>query len=439
MRSVTREALHRQIESHRADIVRDTRALVAIQSRTGNKEKTDEALRFVIEKAKQLGMRTGYTERMDAGFAEIGAGDECVGVLVHVDVVDIGDPAGWPHDPFDLVLTEDGFLHGRGIVDDKGPVVMCLYALLSIMELNVPLKRRLRLIVGTSEEGAWTDMANYFAAFGMPDFGFSPDGNFPVYNIEKGYCDIHLLFRERGRLGNMEEARAGESPNSIPGKAYLQLRGKEQTVFTGVAVHSSEPQEGDNALLKLAKAAADEGFLFGSFIQRMFPDEFASGLALDDGSDVYEGVFVGRTVASPTVLRLKENGVFLNVNIRTRFGVTKEQLEQAFARHAAAYDYTYSFHEITAPMMVDPRLPFLQEMMEVYSSYGYPAEFLVAGGASYAATMKNCVSFGPVFPGTLSAAHREDERFPLEDMLKATDIYAEYLVVCGEATVNDRA
>jgi succinyl-diaminopimelate desuccinylase len=436
MNSVTREVLHRQIGLHREDIVRDARALVAIKSRTDNKEKTIEALRFVIEKAKAMGMRTGYTKGMDAGFAEIGEGNETVGVLVHVDVVDIGDPEGWPHDPFDLAQTDDGFLHGRGMVDDKGPVAMSLYALKSIMELKIPLKRRLRLIVGTCEEGIWTDMANYFAEFGMPDFGFSPDGDFPIFNIEKGYCDIHILFREKGRLGEIEEARAGESPNSIPSKAYFKQKGKEQQVFTGVAVHSSEPQNGDNAILKLAKAAADEGYLFGKFIQTMFPDEHASGLALDDGSDTYDGIYVGRTIASPTVLRKKDDGIFLNVNIRSRCGVDKQRLDDAFARHAAEYDYTYSFYEFTSPMMVDPRLPFMQEMMAVYRSYGYPGEFLVAGGASYAATMKNCVCFGPIFPGELSCAHMEDERLLLESMMKATGIYAEYLVVCGEKEAN---
>lgn len=432
MKSITRESLHKQIASHREDIIRDTKALVAIPSRTGNKEKTDEALRFVIEKAKAMGMRTGYTKGMDAGYAEIGAGEQTVGVLVHVDVVDIGDPEGWPHDPFDLVMTDDGFLHGRGIVDDKGPVIMSLYAFKSIMELKIPLKHRLRLIVGTCEEDIWTDMANYFAEYGMPDFGFSPDGDFPIFNIEKGYCDIHVMFREKGRLGEIKEARAGESPNSIPSKAYLKLNGGEQQVFTGIAVHSSEPQNGDNAILKLAKAAANEGLLFGKFITKMFPDEFASGLVLDDGSNTYDGVYVGRTISSPTVLRRKDDGIFLNVNIRSRYGVDKKWLDDAFARHAKEYDYTYSFYEFTAPMMVDPRLPFMQEMMEVYRSYGYPGEFLVAGGASYAATMKNCVSFGPIFPGELSCAHMEDERLLVESMMKATDIYAEYLVVCGE-------
>ncbi len=379
-----------------------------------------------------MGMRMGYTADMDAGYAEIGEGHETVGILAHVDVVDIGDPSGWPFDPFTLTQTPDGFLHGRGVVDDKGPVVMCLYALKVLMELGVPLRRRLRLIVGTREEDVWTDMAHYTAQYSMPDFGFSPDGDFPIFNIEKGYCDMHLVFREAGRLMEIEQARAGESPNSVPSKACLKLRGREEQAFSGVAVHSSVPQEGDNALLKLARAAADEGFLFGKFLIDMFPDEFASPLALDDGSDTYEGVYVARTVACPTVMRRREEGIFVNINIRSRLGVTKEQLLEAFARRTEEYGYAFSLNEFSAPMMVDSRLPFLQKMMEVYRSYGYPGEFLVASGASYAASMKNCVCFGPIFPGELSSAHMEDERINVESMMRATCIYAEYLAEIGE-------
>lgn len=423
-----RKTLVEKLEAHREDILSDLGALVAIRSRTGDVEETRAALRFVIEKAGEMGMRTGYTREMDAGYAEIGDGDETVGVLVHVDVVDAGDPARWPHDPFVLTQTEDGFLHGRGIVDDKGPAIVCLHALKAILETGAPLKRRLRLIVGTSEEGAWTDMAHYIGEFGMPDYGFSPDGDFPIYNIEKGYCDARLVFPEAGRLSEIEEAFSGESPNSVPSRAYLKLRGKDGQTFFGVAVHSSAPREGDNALLKLALAAADEGFLFGAFLRDMFPDEFASPLALGGEGDTWDGIYVGRTVACPTVLRLTDAGVALNVNIRCRFGTDRAQLDRALARRAGEYGYAYAFAEYTPPTMVDPRLPFLQKMLAAYRAHGGEGDFRVAGGSSYAAAMKNCVCFGPVFPGELSSAHREDERIHAESLMRAAYIYAEYLL-----------
>jgi succinyl-diaminopimelate desuccinylase len=45
----------------------------------------------------------------------------------HLDVVDIGDPDGWEHPPFDGVIA-GGFLHGRGAMDIKGPLALQTYA-----------------------------------------------------------------------------------------------------------------------------------------------------------------------------------------------------------------------------------------------------------------------------------------------------------------------
>ena len=432
MKSVSREAMKKQLSLHREEILKDIAALIAIPSVNGNKEKTDEALDFVLSRAKEMGMRTGTTKGHDAGYAEIGEGTETVGMLAHVDVVDIGDPERWPYPPFEAAMPGDGFIHGRGTVDDKGPVILTLYVMKAIMELGVPLKKKLRLIVGTSEESEWVDMANYFAEFGEPDYGFSPDGDFPIYNIEKGYCDVLLTFREAGRLDEIIEARSGESPNSIPSKALFKLQSGEEQSFSGVAFHSSEPQNGDNALSKLAAVAAERGFLFGKFVCDMFTDEHAPGLALDDGTDTYNGIFVDRTIASPTVLRKTEDGITLNVNIRARYGVTKEGVSESFARHAQKYGYTFEFVDFTTPMLVDPNAEFMKQMNEVYESYGFEGAFLVAGGASYAATMANCTSWGPIFPDGLSCAHMEDERISIDSLMLAGNIYMEYLITTAE-------
>ena len=75
--------------------------------------------------AERLGYRTGDDEGY-LGWADIPGDDERqVATIAHVDVVPAGP--GWTGDPF-TVRERDGWLLGRGVIDDKGPAVLSLYA-----------------------------------------------------------------------------------------------------------------------------------------------------------------------------------------------------------------------------------------------------------------------------------------------------------------------
>ena len=103
--------------------------------------------------------------------------------------------SGWDTDPYEPVI-KDGKLYARGSSDDKGPTMACYYALKIIKELRLPVSKRVRFIVGTDEESGWGDMDYYFAHNGLkdPDFGFSPDAEFPIINGEKGNITAYLHF-----------------------------------------------------------------------------------------------------------------------------------------------------------------------------------------------------------------------------------------------------
>jgi len=411
------------------DMLRDTDRLMRFESLLEKPEETEAALDCVLKLAQDMGMRTGKTPRGDAGYAEIGDGSETVGILVHVDVVGIGDRSKWHHPPFELT-RKDGMLWGRGVVDDKGAVIMSLYAMKALLDLNIPLKKNIRLIVGTSEESEWTDMQSYKAAFGEPDYGYSPDGEFPIYNIESGYCDVRLTFCEPA-LSSYCRLAAGDSPNTIPSSAELKRFGGPLRRFEGKSIHSSIPEQGDNAILKLAAHPEAMGLKLARFINDHFTnDNKGRPLEIDDGSDTYKGISVGVTLASPTIIRKVDDvHAMLNINVRTKMGTIKADIERAFDRLAGPYGFSYEAHDITEASMVDANEPFLAEMNHVYERYGYAGGFLVAGGSTYASTMSNCVCWGPVFPGDPSSAHEENERTPEESFVKAAAIYADYLAL----------
>lgn len=402
-------------------MLQDLATLIAIPSLNGDGEPCRQALEFVLTRAREMGMRTGITREGDAGWAEIGQGDVTLGILAHVDVVGIGDRAKWHSDPF--TLTErDGQLYGRGVEDDKGPVLQCLYAMDTLLREGIPLRKKLRLIVGTSEENEWTDMDHYKAQFGTPDYGFSPDAAFPVYNAEKGYADIRLYFP----APELMELAAGDSPNTVPSFARLRRQDGTELSATGVSVHSSAPEKGDNAILRLAEKAGDDPMW--RFLLTMFrADCPAAALGMDDGSDTYKGVYVGKTVCAPTVLSLAEGEAVVNINIRYRPGVTAQQLIAALERLAPQYGFRVELDNATIPMMVPPDKPFIRMMNEVGAEFGIEPGCLSASGATYCSAFPDHVGWGPTLPPDEGSAHEENEHTTRADFLRVAEVYTEYL------------
>ena len=118
---------------------------------------------------------TAYLERMATAFGfdftdhgvvvVIGLGDAAdrLGLVTHADVQP-ANPAKWAQDPFTLDTTsEPGRLIGRGVEDDKGPIVTALYAMRALRDRGVPLSRRIELIISYTEESDWTPFQEFLA------------------------------------------------------------------------------------------------------------------------------------------------------------------------------------------------------------------------------------------------------------------------------------
>lgn len=421
-----RQRIDGYLEQKREELIADIQALVGIPSLHGDKEACRKALEYVRKRAHAFGMKTRMTSAEDVCVVELGSGREIVGILTHVDVVGIGDPEKWIYPPFEAVQEGDALL-GRGTVDDKGPVMMSLYALRALKELEVPLNKRIWLIVGTCEEGIWTDMEHFKQEFECPSFGFTPDGKFPIYNVEKGYADISLTFDEP-EVERILALTAGDSRNTIPSLAVIRTREEGTLEYNGVSAHSSAPELADNAIVKLCRDLTGRyPFSFLRFVSRFLLDYYVPELELDDGSEFYNGAYAGRTTAVPTVLNKKGGAVVLNINLRQRFGVTRDRILNCFRRYEETYRYHTELVECQDPIMVSEKLPTFQLMRQIYEAYGCKGGFSLSQGCTYAKAMDNFVCWGPVFPGDPECAHMENEKLMLPGMLTATKMYATYL------------
>ena len=206
----------RFVEENRENIIRDIGRLVAIDSVMGEEkpgmpfgEGPAQALKLGLEIAGELGLETHNCEdRM--GYAQVGQGTNYLATITHLDVV---PSVGWAEDPFTLRRRE-GYIIGRGVLDDKGPSVLCLYALKYLKDKGVSLRYPVRALLGINEENNMGDLDYYLANYKAPLFCFSPDANFPLCNGEKGI--FHGKVVSWLPMKRVKDIRGGVAANVIP-------------------------------------------------------------------------------------------------------------------------------------------------------------------------------------------------------------------------------
>jgi acetylornithine deacetylase/succinyl-diaminopimelate desuccinylase-like protein len=100
-------------------------------------------------------------------------------LMGHTDTVTV-DEKKWTHAPFSAD-REDGFIYGRGTIDDKDNVVATLMTMLMLKRLNVPLDRDVIALFEAGEEGTSSVgiqfMANQHYDAIDAEFCFAEGGN----------------------------------------------------------------------------------------------------------------------------------------------------------------------------------------------------------------------------------------------------------------------
>lgn len=378
-----------------------------------------KALDYVLDLCGRLGIPTVNRDGRTA-WAEIGSGEEIVGILGHLDIVPVGD--GWEHDPKGEVCGNR--LYGRGAVDDKGPTLAALFAMKELKDSGVPLKRRVRLIFGQCEEtGDWDDMAYYAAHEQLPVYGFTPDADFPAIYGEKGLLnyELSLPLDKSGFLS----AEGGDAPNMVPDWAKataISPNGPKEYTAKGHSAHASTPEKGSNAISVLMEELAKDGVQspLVDFYQKHIGADYTGGLMGCGFSDEQSG---GLTL-NAGMLRTLQDRVVLTIDIRCPVTVPGDRVLTAIEAACAPYGITVACTEDTKPIYMDKNGRVITAMLEVYREVtGDMSEPVVIGGGTYARAMPGIVAFGPMQPGRECTEHQRDEYILLEDLFQAEDIY----------------
>lgn len=406
-----------------------------------------EAIRHAMDVFLQLAQREGFTVRDFDGYAvdaQLGEGDDYIGVLAHLDVVEAGERAFWHSDPFQM-REENGMLYGRGVNDDKGPLLAALYAMMRIKQEGRTLYHPIRLIAGGAEETTWECMEYYFKHNPQPICGFSPDGNFPIVNGEKGIlqvrflldadADIRLHCKERLHIvcDDLQVIVPKDRDISFIERTNLieVMPDGIKITYRGVRALSRNPQRGDNAIFKFVKDfhghldKTSSLYSMVNMVYELFLDDFygkKSGLYHEDAA---------MGCSSVCLMSLNTQAEKLELCVDVRYVRTRDEqkLLQVLRQMALHYGCDLEVLRHKRLLYVEPDSTLIQSLKKAYYKVmKEEAEVFTKGGASYARVLDHGVAFGATFPKEDPRPHMPNECMPVESLLKASEIYYEALV-----------
>lgn len=411
-------------------------------------EAVQQCLEHALKTAEDLGFAVTDLDHY-VGWCEYGEGEEMVAVLGHLDVVPAGE--GWTVDPFGGEIR-DGKIWGRGTMDDKGPTIAALYALAALRDTGLPLKRRIRILMGTSEETSPRDMKYYHSHSGeIPVMGFTPDGEYPVINGEKGLITV-AFSRKYAQDQDVKilEIHGGSAPNVVPASAWAKIQctpeiaecyagqSNDQIRYTpqeggmlieatGVSAHGATPELGTNAIGLLVHAlsklplSADTLEWISFLDEKIGLDTYGTelGIALEDEIS-------GKLSFNFGTMRADDSQVTIQVNYR--YPVTKKYEDCAPILDAKMSEAGFikgdERHKESLYVPEDSKL--VQTLMNVYREQtGSDASPKSIGGGTYAKAIPNIVAFGPIFPGDEVREHKPDEFMEIDKLMKNAQIIAE--------------
>lgn len=362
------------VDSFKDEMIQSILELVRIDSVEG--EASEDApfghgVKQALLRALDIGGRLGFdTVNLDnrIGYAQYGRGeDSYVCAIGHVDVVPAGE--GWKQPPFSGYM-ENGTIYSRGVLDNKGPVLACLYGLAALKKLGLTLKHPVRIIFGCDEETGFEDLKYYLTKENPPIYGFTPDCKYPVVYSERGRAVVRIL---------------GKKDSLQPFFKFVnQYFIEAKNTGDRLGIDFFHEEYGTMEMRGYKLGCADETVSFD--VTLSYPGGFSIGQVMEK---------IGEKVSDS--------------------GLHTELLT----------NYDPVIFEKDSPMV-----KALQESYEIVT--GRDGTPVTTTGGTYAKGMPGIVPFGPSFPGQKGIGHNPNEWMTVEDLISNARIYALALYRLGQ-------
>lgn len=383
-----------------------------------------------------------------------GQGGEELGIFTHLDVVPAG--IGWTTDAF-VPVIENGFVRGRGAIDNKGSAIVGLYALDCIRKLGLPMRHAVRLFYGCNEEDMMTDVEYYGQTVGWPKFTLVPDSMFPAAFAEKGIFAGSLTSKPVAE--QILSLKAGTATNTVASECEILLDKKhfaalkpfaddkiavsQEGAYTrlhavGLSAHASIPEQSLNAIGLAFDALLRADILSG---QERAVIAFWRGALLDVtgqtlGIALDAGIY-GRLTLIGGLASLAGDGRFVfGFNCRYPAKDSCARIEPLMRAACNAHGLELTVEEGVDGFCMSPDHPVVTAMSTIANELtGEQRLPFLMKGATYCRVIPNAIPFGPemdnsapTFPVGRGGIHQPDESFSVKEMLAATKIYVAALL-----------
>lgn len=355
-----------QCKALQPQLIEAIRRLVSIYSVEGEPEEDapfgempKKALVEALKLSEELGFETTLIDHK-IGYAQFGKENhsDYYGVFGHVDVVPIGK--GWQYDPLGGEIANNR-MYGRGVLDNKGPILSNLFALYCLKELGVYFKTPIRIVFGSNEETGFKCVKHYITKCPPPIFGWTPDCKWPVVYGEKGRMLLRFLCHADDVSVLYQFANDYILSSLNDGKK--------------LGIHCQDDDFG---------ALITSGYQFG----------------LDDGKH-----FIEIKIAYPTTY-------------------TKDEMIERIQKILPA-ELSIQMVRNWDPVLYDKESKQVRILQQVYNDVtNLDVSPVTTNGGTYAKIIPNIIAYGPSYPGQRDIAHLPDEWIDLDDLERNTIIYA---------------
>ena len=390
------ESIHSAAESVRDDMATLLREIVAIPSPSGREGDVVERLRSAMV---EFGYDDVRVDKFGNLLGRIGSGPRLIAIDGHCDTVGVGDPDAWEVDPFEGEYR-DGVIYGRGAADQKGGLTAAIFAGEILKRIGVPPDLSLYVVASVYEE----------------DF--------------EGVCWQHLVMDEK----IAPEVILITEPSNLGIKIGQRGRMEMRVKTRGKSCHGSAPDRGVNAIYKMNPIVRDVEQLHhrlesasplgkGSITVTDIRSTAPSLCAVADSATIHldRRLCDGETLES-AVREVRDMGAVKACGAEVTIPRYNIRTHTGFERLVEAYYPTWTMNRDD---------PFVRLAVEVYEKqFGARAEpgvwqFSTNGVATMGMYGMATIGLGP---GQEEHAHTPNDQVRVDDLVKAAEFYAAFVL-----------